>query len=72
MRRDPNRRIRYGDEDDDWGANEHPYHDCGVVKGELHRPGGDVERCPGCDGQLIACDCESDEGGVESTSRAEW
>jgi hypothetical protein len=29
-------RIRYGDEEDDWGANTRPCHDCGVIKGELH------------------------------------
>lgn len=52
------KRIRYGDEPDDWGANERPCHDCAVTKGQLHVPGCDVERCPACSGQLISCDCD--------------
>jgi hypothetical protein len=52
-------RVRYGDERDDWGANERPCHDCAVVKGEYHVQGCDVERCPACDGQLwFGCECE--------------
>lgn len=51
-------RIRYGNESDDWGADRRPCHDCGVIKGELHVEGCDVERCPGCDGQRFNCDCE--------------
>jgi len=26
-------RLRYGEEEDDWGANRQPCHDCGVLKG---------------------------------------
>lgn len=31
--------------------------DCGVVEGQYHVPGCDLERCPFCSGQLISCEC---------------
>lgn len=53
-------RVRYGDEAVDWGADRQPCHDCAVIKGQLHVPGCDVERCPVCGGQAIGCDCDHD------------
>jgi hypothetical protein len=50
-------RVRYGKEEEDWGADDHPCHDCAVIKGQFHVPRCDGERCPKCKGQLIGCDC---------------
>jgi hypothetical protein len=51
-------RIPYGSEAADGSANERACHDCGVIQGELHVPGCDVEVCPACGGQRINCECE--------------
>ena len=51
-------RVRYGSEPEDWGADRGPCRDCGVIKGEYHVPGCDIERCPQCDGQMGGCDCD--------------
>ena len=51
-------RIPYGEESENWGANSHPCRNCAVIKGQLHVPGCDVERCPVCGEQAITCDCE--------------
>ena len=54
-------RIRYGEEQDDWGADEHACHDCRVLKGEFHVVGCDGEECPACKDQMISCDCPVDD-----------
>ena len=45
-------RVRYGEELQDWGAEQQSCSDCGVRKGQFHVLGCDVERCAACDHQL--------------------
>ncbi len=53
-------RIKYGEEEDDWGASRGPCHDCAAAAGQYHYIGCDVERCPLCKGQAISCNCDYD------------
>lgn len=48
-------RIPFGED------NQFNCHDCGAPPGTLHHPGCDMEKCPGCGGQSIACECNNDE-----------
>ena len=45
-------------------------HDCGIINGNIHHWGCDMERCPICDGQMIACDCDWSDYQLGSTRRA--
>jgi len=48
--------------------------DCGAGVGELHAVSCDVERCPYCGCQVIACLCETtvDFDGVPADDRMAW
>jgi hypothetical protein len=54
-------RIALGAESDEWWLGTAPHttcHDCGVITGQIHHIGCDMEQCPRCAQQLIGCDCE--------------
>jgi hypothetical protein len=52
-------RIRYEPDHDG------PCHDCNAPVGGLHHPGCDMERCPACGGQAIACECTAGAGDAD-------
>lgn len=54
-------RIKYGDETEDFGAEDHACGDCAVIKGQYHVQNCDIEECPNCNGQLLSCDCTIEE-----------
>ena|SRR5215467_15224475 len=51
-------RTKYGDECFGCRPAMTPCHDCGVIMGQLHIPGCNVEECPNCQTQLLSCDCD--------------
>ena len=53
-------RVAYGDEDEDQSPVDESCRECGVVKGQLHVPGCEVERCPACGDQAVECDCQDE------------
>jgi len=69
------RRIRYGNElrHDKFSLSKEervewqervktqPCGDCGVLRGELHLEGCDIEICPRCSGQYLCCNCRLEE-----------
>lgn len=60
--------IKMGDPDDWYEYETDPNTtcgDCGVMLGEQHLGGCDIERCPACHGQLISCECHAIEEGGE-------
>lgn len=44
-------------------------HDCGVLEGQIHKYGCDMEKCPFCDHQLIACGCCYEHLGLVDTGK---
>jgi hypothetical protein len=75
------RRIRYGKEPIPKDASDdfmriwaevitRPCHDCGVVGGELHLDGCDMERCPCCGGQYFCCECRLEQDELETDQRS--
>lgn len=58
-------RIPYGSADEwtdvDPNYSTRPCHDCGVIKGQIHILGCDMECCPRCKEQLLSCGCNYED-----------
>lgn len=53
-------RLPLGGETPDWWVGREPddqCHDCAVQGGQIHHLSCDMEQCPNCFGQLLACGC---------------
>jgi Zn-finger nucleic acid-binding protein len=46
--------------------------DCSTPLGGVHHPGCDVEQCPKCLGQALACGCAGDVGYAVDEEESEW
>ncbi|MGX4804359.1 toll/interleukin-1 receptor domain-containing protein [Bradyrhizobium guangdongense] len=67
-------RIRHGEEKY-WGRKklraQHVCHDCAALPGQFHVSGCDMEECPLCNGQAIACGC-AHEPATRDQLTGEW
>ena len=52
-------RIRYVPRGE-WERDDFPDRcpGCGIWRGNFHHVGCEMEQCPACEGQLVACGCE--------------